>query len=757
VRILLVVHGLPPANSGGTETYTAALARALAARPDLEVGILSREADPSLPELHVRTERRGDVDVWFVNNTFQACTSFEETYRNPRLSAAVLPCIEAFGPDVVHVQHLTCLSTELMTALARRHPVVMTLHDYWPICHRGQLLNVRGERCDGPGNAGCAGCIPPGVAAPSFAWRLGRSLRASRMPLGRLPDLAARLLSRPSRATASLSLARAAHMREVLAAASALLAPSSTLFDQYCAFGTDRSRLISWELGIERVGMDGARHGPTGTPLRLLFLGGMMLSKAPGLVLDAVDRLPAGAVSVEFLGSVAAYHGDSSYASALSARLGHPAVRRSGPAPRSRIVSAFARADVIVMPSIWIENAPLVIKEAFACGVPVVASRLGGMAELVHDGVNGLLFTPGDAGSLADALGRLLHEPDLLPALRRGITAPLSIEEDAANLEALYRRHAAPADHGLPMLQSIKRQAPARRCNVTAVVLNYRTPDETFLAIRSVEASRHPAGAIVVDNGGRDAAVLRQLLPAFEVLATGANLGFSGGCNVGIRRALDTDADAVLLLNSDAILHPDALDQLVDALQTHPSAGIAAPVLCASNDPAVVTSAGISYDESTGRMRHRGFGRSRAALGRAGVTSVDAASGCALLIRRDVFERCGLLDEAYFFSFEDVEFCLRARAAGFATFSVPAATVYHTGGASIGATSARRVYYGVRNHLRLAQQVAPASAVPRIARSAAIVGYTAAYVALSPDVPLLAGAAALSRGCIDYLRSRYGA
>jgi GT2 family glycosyltransferase len=486
----------------------------------------------------------------------------------------------------------------------------------------------------------------------------------------------------------------------------------------------------------------------------VLFAGSLMQSKAPGLVLDALELLPPDAVHVEFVGSVTPYHGDYSYASGLLGRLGTPAVQRYGPAPHERVLDAMTRSDVLVVPSIWIENAPFVIKEAFGCGIPVVASRLGGMAELVDDGVNGLLFTPGDAHSLADALRRIANEPDLLRSLERGIRPPLTIEAEAANLEMLYRANVSPSRKGYVRRDAVA--APRWRPRIAAVVLNYGTPDETFLAARSVQASTYPADAIIVDNGSGNEEILRTLLPDLETIATGRNLGFSGGCNVGISRALEQGADAVLLLNSDALLEPDALALLVDALPSHPSAGLAAPVLCAQDDPRFVSSAGIFYESSSGRMRHPAFGMMRHSLGIASVAEVTAASGCALLVRREVFERCGLLDEAYFFSFEDVEFCLRARASGFMTVCVSAATVLHKGSGSIGAGSPRRIYYGVRNHLRLAQQVAPRSAIPRLARSAAIVAYNAAYVMRAPGVALLPGAAALTRGTFDHIRGRYG-
>jgi glycosyltransferase involved in cell wall biosynthesis len=103
-----------------------------------------------------------------------------------------------------------------------------------------------------------------------------------------------------------------------------------------------------------------------------------------------------------------------------------------------------------VVPSVWLENSPFVIKEAFAAGLPVVASNLGGMAEMVSDGHNGLLFEPGDAADLRRALHRLLNEPGLLERLREGIPRVRTIDEDAAWTSAFYgdlwyERHGRPA------------------------------------------------------------------------------------------------------------------------------------------------------------------------------------------------------------------------------------------------------------------------------------------------------------------------
>jgi glycosyltransferase involved in cell wall biosynthesis len=111
-----------------------------------------------------------------------------------------------------------------------------------------------------------------------------------------------------------------------------------------------------------------------------------------------------------------------------------------GIVPHAEIPAALAALDVLVLPSVWLENAPLVIEEAFLAGVPVVASDLGGMAERVEHGRSGLLFRAGDPLALRRTLARLEAEPGLLERLRAGLPRVESMEEDAAETRALYER-----------------------------------------------------------------------------------------------------------------------------------------------------------------------------------------------------------------------------------------------------------------------------------------------------------------------------
>ena len=296
--------------------------------------------------------------------------------------------------------------------------------------------------------------------------------------------------------------------------------------------------------------------------------------------------------------------------------------------------------------------------------------------------------------------------------------------------------------------------------STVAVFLNYRTPRDTIRAVRSLQESESkPAAIVVVDNASGDGSreLIESSLRDIQLIVAERNGGFSDGCNIGIRAALARGARRVLLLNSDTLVPPDMLGILERALDADPRVGIVGPVIVAMNDPGQVQSMGIAYIESTGRMRHHGYGTRRSPAA-AVPRDVDGVSGCAMLIRRELIERIGLLTEDYFFGFEDLDFCLRARAAGFRTACIDAATVLHEGSVSMGRQSGERIYFATRNHLLLARRFGGhRSALSRWFQVGAIMALNLAYALKASDVPRRAGLAAFVAGVRDYFGGRSGA
>ncbi len=203
------------------------------------------------------------------------------------------------------------------------------------------------------------------------------------------------------------------------------------------------------------------------------------------------------------------------------------------------------------------------------------------------------------------------------------------------------------------------------------------------------------------------------------------------------------------------IVPPDTVERLSEALEST-GAGITGPVILSRAVPDRVGTLGLWYNRSTGRMRHRSFGAHVPSMTVAGNTLVDAVSGCAMFVRREVIEAIGLLDEEYFFSFEDLDWCFRARRAGFETVLAGDAIAYHEGGRSIGDGSPSRLYYAARNHLRFDLGLRFTFFVKRSPRSFSIVALNVAHAFRARGGSLPARLAAVARGTRDHFAGKYG-
>jgi glycosyltransferase involved in cell wall biosynthesis len=220
----------------------------------------------------------------------------------------------------------------------------------------------------------------------------------------------------------------------------AVIAPSRFLADRFAPF-VDTGRLHCLAYGLDLASF--AANHPVAAPggaLRIGFIGQIAPHKGVHLLIQAFQHIQPKGRPIE-LNVYGGLESQPRYVTQLR-RLagGDRRIRFHGRVENSRIAQVLAGLDVAVTPSTWYENSPLVIHEAHAAGVPVIASALGGMAELVRDGVDGLHFRPNDAADLARKLQQLIDQPDLLRRLRAGVKPPIGIDEEMEQLTALYRR-----------------------------------------------------------------------------------------------------------------------------------------------------------------------------------------------------------------------------------------------------------------------------------------------------------------------------
>lgn len=238
---------------------------------------------------------------------------------------------------------------------------------------------------------------------------------------------------------------------------------------------------------------------------------------------------------------------------------------------------------------------------------------------------------------------------------------------------------------------------------VALIIVNWNGKGDTLECLASLQEDSYPSKQIiVVDNGSTDdsVAAIQTAFPAVILLETGANLGFTGGNNVGIRYALEHDADFIFLLNNDTTVEPDALSILAATLDKHSEYSMVTPVIHYFDNPGQAWFAGSKLDLSLGIAAHD---KSRIPARDEAPILIPWASGCAMLVRVDMMRKLEGFDDRYFLNWEDVDLCLRLVEKGGHIALVPSARVYHKVGRSFAVSGNNRYYY-VRNNLLLAAE-----------------------------------------------------
>jgi GT2 family glycosyltransferase len=260
---------------------------------------------------------------------------------------------------------------------------------------------------------------------------------------------------------------------------------------------------------------------------------------------------------------------------------------------------------------------------------------------------------------------------------------------------------------------------------------------------------------VVVDNASTDGGpeAVAAAFPSVRLLRLPENRGFAGGVDAGLAVALEDGAAHVLLLNNDATVEPGFLEPLVEAASGTGVGAACAQILDAARG--TIWYAGAPYDARRGHQgRHTGFGSSPLPPETAPYET-DRACGGAMLIPRPALEQLGPLDEELFAYAEDVEWSLRARAAGLRIVVVPASVVHHRVSASSGgASSPDSLYYALRNGLVVAERAAPLGRLGTARRRAEAAAAFAAQALRSGS--RLEGLRAVRAGVRDARRRRLG-
>ena len=426
MKFLLTAHQFFPDFSAGTEVLTLSVARELRSRGH-EVRILTGYPSAQPLEVNARFDEYAyeGIHVYRFHHSYKPANAHESSvalgYDNDIAADYFSRIVQAYQPDLVHFFHLNRLGTGLIErAVKAGIPAFMSPTDFWVICPTATLMLENGQACLGP-SAHAGNCVQH-FASASMATRDSWASKVVRvLPVTVLDTLANltlhhRLPAYPQSREVEAMAGRVTKNVTRLNALQKIAVPTDVMRSALERYGVAPHRIAKLAYGIDATEPVKRNYAAQGAnELRIGFIGTLAAHKGAHVLLEAVKLLPEGVASVAIYGNLNDY---PEYAETLvhSAQgMGHVEFR--GTFPNAQIAQVMAGLDVLVVPSLWHENTPLVIHSALAAGCPVVASDAQGISEVVTHRHNGLLFEPGNAQALATQLRALLDEPKLLQAL----------------------------------------------------------------------------------------------------------------------------------------------------------------------------------------------------------------------------------------------------------------------------------------------------------------------------------------------------
>jgi glycosyltransferase involved in cell wall biosynthesis len=444
LRVLLTVQQFLPRYSGGTEVLTRDTGLEMTARGH-EVHVLTVDPDAQGKSIDVSHEDYDylglKVRALGLPRRFRL-DSVRDEYDNGLVADHVRSYVNRIKPDVVHMFHFMRLSGSVIDVFRELSvPVVYTPTDFWAICVRATLQKPSGELSTGPDeiSSNCLECrsaekLLPKEALPSAVGKQEFYRKLAERALAKADDEPRNM------AALRAMLARTEFLRERVNAVDAILAPTKLMQQILTANRINPDLVTISHYGVDISDFQGAKRlRPVSGELRIGYIGTIHSQKGLHVLLRAFKQLPqSNGATLRVCGKLEYYPAYAHEVYQLSAQ--DPRINFAGAFPNEQMAAELGKIDVLVVPSTWYENTPLVIYSALVAGIPVIASNLGGMAEIVRHGENGLLFESGDPEDLARQLNRLIEEPGLLEKLGGNAGNMRSVEDSVDEMLTLYER-----------------------------------------------------------------------------------------------------------------------------------------------------------------------------------------------------------------------------------------------------------------------------------------------------------------------------
>ncbi len=410
MRILLGVHQFFPRHYAGTERYVLNLAKQLqkmghyvkvltyAFRDESEfqksrkTDLLLREYSfEGVPVVALRHTIQPD-DLVFVLD-FMDMNIYEETKR----------IFETEGFDLYHCAHPLRIASSIKAARDAGVKVVLMVTDYFMMCPMGIMLRADNTLCDGPDEGrNCLKYCFGGVRKERMERRNSDA--------SALLECCDRLLS-PSRFLIGLFN----HTGFI---------PAETFFLSRHGFDYGKKKKYFFE--------------EPGEPIIFGYIGTVQYHKGVHIMVDGFKKTKNQNIRLQIWGGC--FHEIEYEKSVLKIAEGDSRIEFKGSYDFNYIEEILETIDVVIVPSIWYENAPLTINTSLAYGIPVITSDIGGMSEVIKDGLNGLTFRVGDSADFAEKIASVAGNPELITAFKRNIQYPIRVEEEAFNTELIYKQ-----------------------------------------------------------------------------------------------------------------------------------------------------------------------------------------------------------------------------------------------------------------------------------------------------------------------------
>ncbi|QLO06794.1 glycosyltransferase (plasmid) [Citrobacter freundii] len=447
MRILLTVHQFFPEFKAGTEVLTLSVAKQLIALGHevyVFTGFPGEENTPEDQRLDNYTYDGVSVSRFKHAYTpmFGQKSMIEVGYKNLLAQHFFIDLVTDFKPDYVHHFHLNRLGVGLIEYLhQQRIPQFFTPTDFWMICPTAQLMWEGGRYCAGP-DKHAGNCIKH-FARDRLGNTAGKMIEL--VPASVFATVA-RLTKKSSFIAFPMSQEMSAlhdRLGNTVAALNKLdgiVTPNNFMRELFINHGVKQEKIHNCHFGVDiKVPDITLEKREVSNKPCYGFIGTLAPHKGCHVVIDALNKLPKGMASLKIYGG----HSDfpEYYENLVKLAGDNPDIEFCGTFDNNDIGVVIAKFDALIVPSVWYENTPLVIYSAHACQCPVIASDLPGIAEVVKEGVNGILYEAGNSNELSAIFSSLSNNPEKLNDLRHGCQPPLSVKTYTQKLLDIWNGH----------------------------------------------------------------------------------------------------------------------------------------------------------------------------------------------------------------------------------------------------------------------------------------------------------------------------